>query len=100
MNRWIAISKSSICFSALLILSRTRLTLSMRMDYSISRVSRILAGCPGFRFLVPGPWGQLGSSPFLGFQPLTLDFQLLIPDRYFFSAKSFQYYRILLHSYY
>ena len=31
-------------------------------------------------------------------QPFTFDFQLLIPARYFFSAKSFQYYRILLNS--
>jgi hypothetical protein len=57
-------------------------------------------GCPGFRFLVPGSWGHLGSSLFLDFQRLTLDFQLLIPDRYSFSAKSSQYYRILLYSCY
>jgi hypothetical protein len=44
------------------------------------------AGCPGFRFLVPGSWGHLGSSLFLDFQPLTLDFQFLIPDRCSFSA--------------
>src|SRR6266849_6110732 len=43
---------------------------------------------------------SLRPFPFLDFHPLTLDFQFLIPDRYSFSAKSFQYYRILLFSCY
>ena len=70
------------------------------LDDILPHIPHALAGCPGFRFLVPGSWSHLGSSLFLDFQPLTLDFQLLIPDRYFFSAKSFQYYRILLSSCY
>lgn len=40
--------------------------------------------------------GSLGPSLFLDFQPLILDFQILILARYSFSPKSFQYYRILL----
>jgi hypothetical protein len=55
---------------------------------------------PRVPVLGPGSRGRLGLPFFVDFQPLTLDFQLLIPDRYSFNAKSSQYYKILLYDYY
>ena len=48
---------------------------------------------PGFWY--PG-FKVASALPFLDYQLITLDFQLRIPARYSSSAKSFQYYRILL----
>jgi hypothetical protein len=56
------------------------------------RVPRVPVFCTGVS-------GHLGTSLFLDFQPLTLDFQLLIPDRYFFSANrpsTIEYYCIVV----
>jgi len=57
---------------------------------------------PGVRLPVVGTraWRSPRLFPFPGLPTLTLDFQLRIPDRYSFSAKSFQYYRILLNNCY
>jgi hypothetical protein len=57
------------------------------------------AGWPGFE-LIPESWGRSSFSFFPDTRPLTFDFQLPIPARYFFSAKSSQYYRILFPSCY
>jgi len=43
----------------------------------------VVAGCP--RSLRYRALGRFNSSPFLDIQPLTFDFQLTIPARYFFS---------------
>ena len=57
-----------------------------------------MPGAPASGFCYPGPAIASASRFFPDIQLLTFDFPLPIPDRYFFSAKSCQYYRILLHS--
>jgi hypothetical protein len=67
---------------------------------TVQKVLINAAGCPGSGFWYPGIVATSTLPFFLNFQALTFDLQLPIPTRYSFSAKSSQYYRILLTSYY